>query len=351
MLSRRLLDYVSACLLSASQLDRHIAAVTQLQQTYDGQTDRNAPSTHSLVTYIKHPIKFVHRLEKLYLDSYLAHLLSLKARFDAPGFDAETPIPERLSYAFSALDADLSREAVETVDDADPDFTRMTASVAASGAVAAVAVIDGADLYVASAGDCTVVLGSVSENDTWIAKRLTVAHSSDNQSELKRIQAEHPKEKIREIIRYVRKPVNYNHLSSYTLLFNSFRGERLLGILAPLRAFGDFKLKWPAETIERVLGRTLGAHAVPAGYHSPPYLTVEPEVMHHRLTTRDKFMVIGTDGLWDMMTPMQVIRLVGEHMSGKITLTPLVLGQQASIIISLSLNSSQCSTLNYRSGM
>ena len=37
-------------------------------------------------------------------------------------------------------------------------------------------------------------------------------------------------------------------------------------------------------------------------------------------------MVIGSDGLWDMMTPMQVIRLVGEHMSGKITLTPLNLG-------------------------
>ena len=37
-------------------------------------------------------------------------------------------------------------------------------------------------------------------------------------------------------------------------------------------------------------------------------------------------MVIGSDGLWDMMTPMQAIRLVGEHMSGKITLTPLNLG-------------------------
>ena len=37
-------------------------------------------------------------------------------------------------------------------------------------------------------------------------------------------------------------------------------------------------------------------------------------------------MVLGSDGLWDMMTPMQVIRLVGEHMSGKITLTPLNLG-------------------------
>jgi serine/threonine protein phosphatase PrpC len=39
---------------------------------------------------------------------------------------------------------------------------------------------------------------------------------------------------------------------------------------------------------------------------TPPYLTAMPEVSYHRLTARDKFMVIGSDGLWDMMTPMQV---------------------------------------------
>jgi hypothetical protein len=39
---------------------------------------------------------------------------------------------------------------------------------------------------------------------------------------------------------------------------------------------------------------------------TPPYLTALPEISYHRLTARDKFMVIGSDGLWDMMTPMQV---------------------------------------------
>jgi pyruvate dehydrogenase phosphatase len=40
---------------------------------------------------------------------------------------------------------------------------------------------------------------------------------------------------------------------------------------------------------------------------TPPYLTALPEISYHRLTARDKFMVIGSDGLWDMMTPMQVL--------------------------------------------
>ena len=55
---------------------------------------------------------------------------------------------------------------------------------------------------------------------------MTAEHNSDNAAEVKRILGEHPKEEERDII----------------------RGDRLLGILAPLRAFGDFKFKWPGKT-------------------------------------------------------------------------------------------------------
>ena len=90
-----------------------------------------------------------------------------------------------------------AKESIEACDDPDPEFRRIMCSIAASGAVAAVALVDGADFYVASTGDCSVVLGSLSENDTWIAKKLTTEHSSDNPKEIKRIQDEHPKEKMR----------------------------------------------------------------------------------------------------------------------------------------------------------
>jgi pyruvate dehydrogenase phosphatase len=46
---------------------------------------------------------------------------------------------------------------------------------------------------------------------------------------------------------------------------------------------------------------------------TPPYLTALPEISYHRLTARDKFMVIGSDGLWDMMTPMQVLKKATEN--------------------------------------
>ena len=63
-----------------------------------------------------------------------------------------------------------------------------------------------------------------------IAKKMTAEHNSDNVTEVKRILSEHPVEEERDII----------------------KGDRLLGILAPLRAFGDFKFKWPEETINQV---------------------------------------------------------------------------------------------------
>ena len=90
-----------------------------------------------------------------------------------------------------------AKESIEACEDPDPEFRRIMTSIAASGAVAAVALVDGADLYVASTGDCSVVLGSISENDTWIAKKLTTEHSTENAKEMKRIQDEHPAEKMR----------------------------------------------------------------------------------------------------------------------------------------------------------
>lgn len=66
----------------------------------------------------------------------------------------------------------------------------------------------------------------------------------------------------------------------------------------------------------------LGEHACPPNYKSPPYLTARPDITHHKLSHRDKFLVIASDGLWDMMSEAQVVRLVGQHIKGKSVFTP-----------------------------
>ncbi|XP_017486612.1 PREDICTED: pyruvate dehydrogenase [acetyl-transferring]-phosphatase 1, mitochondrial [Rhagoletis zephyria] len=173
-----------------------------------------------------------------------------------------------------------------------------------SGAVAVVAHIDHLDLHVASTGDCGAVLGiQCPETGQWQAKKLNTEHNADNLKEVQRILEEHPNEEHDTAI----------------------RNERLLGQLAPLRALGDFRYKWSNEIMDKYVVPTFGEHSVPPHYYTPPYLTAQPEVQHHILRPNDKFLVIASDGLWDFLTPSQVISLVGEHLNSKKVLEPMKL--------------------------
>ena len=321
VVAKRLLHYIAAGLLSLEDLKLHLAAIDEGQWKEDETVDYD--NYVNLLSTINDPFELVSDLQDLYQSSYKNYVQMLKElRVQEAEDDTGSSVAERLITAFEALDEDMSKEALtpppgsgngSALTQEQSDVHMKTLTVALSGSVAVVAHIDNNILHVASTGDCSAVLGTLSENETWIATKLTAEHNSDNKVEVERITGEHPGENPKDII----------------------KGDRLMGILAPLRAFGDFKFKWPADQINHVLGTVLNKStsaaakqppAVPPNYKSPPYLTAKPEVASHRLTARDKFLVIGSDGLWDMMTPMQVIRLVGEHMSGKITLTPLQLG-------------------------
>ncbi|KAI6182635.1 [Pyruvate dehydrogenase [acetyl-transferring]]-phosphatase 1, mitochondrial [Aphelenchoides bicaudatus] len=99
-----------------------------------------------------------------------------------------------------------------------------------------------------------------------------------------------------------------------------FTSGRLLGELYPLRAFSDVRYKWTSD-VQRVVLEPLGLGTPPPHLYTPPYLTANPEVFYHRLTTNDKFMVLASDGLWDWLEPETVIRLVADHASGAQTLS------------------------------
>lgn len=69
------------------------------------------------------------------------------------------------------------------------------------------------------------------------------------------------------------------------------------------------RYKWPREYILKCVDESLKSTILPPNYNTPPYLTAKPEVTHHRLTPRDRFLIIASDGLWDTMTPHQVLKL------------------------------------------
>ena len=66
----------------------------------------------------------------------------------------------------------------------------------------------------------------------------------------------------------------------------------------PFRAFGDVKFKWSIELQKGVLESgpdqlhdNEHTKFIPPNYHTPPYLTAEPEITHHKLRPQDRFLV------------------------------------------------------------
>lgn len=91
------------------------------------------------------------------------------------------------------------------------------------------------------------------------------------------------------------------------------RNGRLLGYLQPFRAFGDVMFKWNSQLHKDYLNDIYGRVVMPPQiYRTPPYLTAVPVVTHHTLNTEDKFLVIASDGLWDMMSNDAAVQYVGD---------------------------------------
>ncbi|XP_015237366.1 PREDICTED: pyruvate dehydrogenase [acetyl-transferring]-phosphatase 2, mitochondrial [Cyprinodon variegatus] len=208
---------------------------------------------------------------------------------------------DALDCAFRRLDADISLEAQVPLSN---DLMKSTAiQVAFAGCTACVAHVGTDGIHVANAGDCRAVLGVQNNDGSWSAVPLSKDHNSQNLSELERIRAQHPPTERDTVV----------------------TDDRLLGVLMPLRAFGDVRFKWSLELQQSILaGLESGVDLdslnlyqyTPPNYLTPPYLEVTPEITYHKLRPQDRFLILGTDGLWDEFTSEEAVRLVGEHLSG-----------------------------------
>lgn len=249
-----------------------------------------------ILQWHKHPNDYFSKeASKLYFNSlrtYWQELIDLNT--------GETPnTKDALIGAFKRLDNDLSLEA--QAGDPNSFVNYWVLRVAFSGATSCVAHIDGVDLHVANAGDSRAVLGVQEEDGSWTAVTLSNDHNALNENEVKRVVSEHPKSEEKTVVKQ----------------------ERLLGLLMPFRAFGDVKFKWCIELQKRVLesgpdqlNENEYTKFIPPNYHTPPYLTATPEITYHRLRPQDKFLVLATDGLWETLHRQEVVRIVGEHLTG-----------------------------------
>jgi len=142
VVSKRLFHYISACLLPSKLLQQYLNSISsdkkiELLQTFNDK------------------VEFVAEIRDLYQTSFLSFVKDLMQSDGKKEFQME----KALENAFLRLDNDLSSEALLQLNRKD---AARTLAVAMSGAVAAVAHIDGPHLHVAGVGDCKAVLGILS---------------------------------------------------------------------------------------------------------------------------------------------------------------------------------------------
>ncbi|XP_043707510.1 probable protein phosphatase 2C 72 [Telopea speciosissima] len=138
-----------------------------------------------------------------------------------------------------------------------------------SGTTAVTIIQQGEDLIIANLGDSRAVLGTITE------KGLTVVQLTTDQKPSLPGEAERIKKSNGRVFALKDEP----HVQRVWLPNNNLPG------LAMARAFGDFKLK------------DYGLIAV-------------PDISYHHRTVNDQFLVLATDGVWDVLSNKQVASIV-----------------------------------------
>lgn len=198
----RLFDYIAVALMSRGKLQRLIEGL-------------HSDFPVKLLTQYKHVNDY--RNEDLQ-SSNRQNLLQFAEDIILKTKSSERYLSELFAKAFTFLDQNICDNALPSNGIVDYD----NLSVGISGACATVAHIDGVHLHIANTGDCRAVLGQQNMNGNIEAKPLTQVHAYENVKEVDRVYSEHPRSERVSVI----------------------RGYRLLGSLAPFRAFGDVAFKW-----------------------------------------------------------------------------------------------------------
>ena len=208
-------------------------------------------------------------------------------------------IVDAMKRGFVHLDNEIVHESVEKVMKAQSkSLAAEILAPALSGSCALLSFYDSRSqlLRVACTGDSRAVLGRRGSNGKWTATPLSTDQTGKNPEEVARLRKEHPGE-------------------DYVVA-----NGRILGALEPSRAFGDASYKWSAKVQEQVKNFYFGRSMSPR-LRSPPYVTAEPVVTTTKIEPQNHdFVVMATDGLWEMLTNEEVVGLVGHWLDEQATM-------------------------------
>ncbi|KAL4144636.1 hypothetical protein PRNP1_013762 [Phytophthora ramorum] len=213
-----------------------------------------------------------------------------KSGTNEPAHGDEKTVPDgrvaaAIQRAFGRTDRDLLAEVASA-------FKLGFGAVARCGSCACLAYVHEGTVHVANAGDIRAVLGKLGKDaDTIVAEPLSSDQNAMVKFEQEKLAKEHPGEA---------NVFTCRHPDSCYVK----------GALQPTRAFGDFSLKHPEFNGPPYVNgdRSAGRHF--SAPYTPPYITATPEVKSHKLEEGDKFLIIGSDGLWDYLSNEEAVEVV-----------------------------------------
>jgi pyruvate dehydrogenase phosphatase len=225
------------------------------------------------------------------LISYVARELNDTYRSASGMMPSPEAIDAAIKTGFTRLDDEIVHQSVQKVLRSNNKIVgaEMLAP-ALSGSCALLSFYDSRSklFRVACTGDSRAVLGRRSESGKWTAIPLSMDQTGSNPDEAARMKNLHPGEE------------------------HVVRNGRVLGGLEPTRAFGDASYKWTKEISDRLRQQFFGRSVSPL-LKTPPYVTAEPVITTTKLEPeKGDFVVMATDGLWEMLTNEEVVGLVGK---------------------------------------
>ncbi|KAI8332260.1 phosphatase 2C-like domain-containing protein [Chlamydoabsidia padenii] len=295
--------------LRSKQLANKVT-LNRVRAVYTSQLPSNNPVEDHFSTYLigssglfagvydGHIGPLCSKLIQKQLPSYVARQLENKGDKDS--------VEVAISTAFEDLDQDIQQRFYDLfprnvqqlnekdIQDAvrkhaDPAAADLIIKEAIHGSCACAVYLDGDDLYAANTGDSRVVIVRQEEDGTWSGRRLVEEESPANPAWKAHMISQHPPDEAQNIV----------------------HRNRIFGLIAVGGSFGDIMYKVPRDYQIKVLPfipyeaySTFARyhHRIVVHYRTPPYLSSKPLTSHHKLQKGDKYVIIGTDGLWDELS-------------------------------------------------
>lgn len=224
-----------------------------------------------------------------FLKENLLTLVQSNMRELQPQLRNQSTIQLAIEKAFIDLDVSIIKSYSDCAGNMDIDLKEKTRrmQVAMSGSCALLSLYDPMThtLYIACTGDSRAVLGPQESDGSWVAMALSQDQTGKIKEEVVRLRQEHPGEEA------------------------VIKNGKVLG-MGVSRAFGDFP--WKSSHDEQLdLGKRFFTRGPmeKSDIPTPPYLTAKPVVTVTKLNL-ESFLILATDGLWDMCTNREVVDLV-----------------------------------------